>query len=57
MIYPRNSCPFCSAVREEQLTYLQEIETLGPGCVHVPAFPYQPRGVEALGRVARLIYG
>lgn len=57
MIYPRNSCPFCSTVREEQLAYLQEIETLGPGCVHVPAFPYEPRGVEALGRVARLVYG
>jgi arsenite-transporting ATPase len=57
MVYPPTSCAFCAVVREEQLTFLDEIETLGPDCIHVPAFPYEPRGVEALGRVARVIYG
>lgn len=57
MVSAPGSCAFCTAVREEQLPYLHEIETLGPGCVRVPALPYEPRGVEALDRVARLIYG
>jgi len=56
MVSASGSCAFCAAVREEQLPYLRQIETLGPGCVRVPALPSEPRGVEALDRVARLIY-
>ncbi len=57
MIYPPSSCAFCTAVRQEQQGYLQEIEALGPALIHVPAFPYEPRGVGALSRIARLVYG
>ena len=57
MVYPPSSCTFCAEVREEQLAFLQEIETLEPGCIQVPTFPYEPRGVEALTRVARVVYG
>lgn len=57
MIYPSSSCAFCAAVREEQQEYLQEIEALGPAIIRVPAFPYEPRGVGALSRMARLVYG
>ena len=56
MVSAPGSCAFCAAVREEQLPYLHEIETLGPACVRLPAFPYEPRGVEALDRLSRLIY-
>ena len=56
MVSAPGSCAFCAAVREEQLPYLRQIETLGPGCVRLPAFPFEPRGVDALDRVARLIY-
>ena len=56
MVAAPGSCAFCTAVREEQLPSLGAIETLGPECVRLPAFPYEPRGVEALDRVARLIY-
>jgi arsenite-transporting ATPase len=57
MIYPPSSCAFCTTVREEQQEYLQEIEVLGPALIRVPAFPYEPRGVGALSRMARLVYG
>ena len=57
MVAAPDSCAFYAAVHEEQLPYLRQIETLGPGCVRAPALPYEPRGVEALDRVARLIYG
>jgi len=56
MVTAPSACAFCAAVREEQLPYLQEIEALGPGCVCLPAFPFEPRGVEALDRLARLIF-
>ena len=56
MVSAPGSCAFCAAVREEQLPYLREMEALGPGCVRVPAFPFEPRGVEALDRLARVIY-
>lgn len=57
MIYPPRTCAFCSAVREEQQASLLEIEALGPALIQVPAFPYEPRGVDALSRIARLVYG
>jgi len=56
MVAAPGACAFCAAVCEEQLSCLREIETLGPSCVRLPALPFEPRGVEALDRLARLIY-
>jgi arsenite-transporting ATPase len=56
MVSAPGSCAFCAAVHEEQIPCLRELETLGPSCIRVPALSFEPRGVDALERVARLIY-
>jgi len=57
MVVPPTGCPFCSAKRWEQQSYLKQFEALGLGIHEVPLFPHQIVGVDALHKIAETIYG
>jgi arsenite-transporting ATPase len=57
MVVPASQCSFCSTVRFEQQPYLEEMESLAPGLIHVPLFPREIRGLTGLSQLAELLNG
>lgn len=56
-IVPHTTCTFCREVREGQLHHLDALKDLGRRLTQVPLFPQEIRGVAALTRVAKTVYG
>jgi len=56
MVVPPTGCPFCSAKRSEQQSYLKEFEALGLGIHEVPLFSHQIVGIDALREISETIY-
>jgi len=57
MVVPPTGCPFCSAKRWEQQSYLKQFGALGLGLHEVPLFSHQIVGIDALREIAETIYG
>lgn len=56
-VMPDTACAFCHEVREGQLHHLHALKDLGPRLTRVRLFPQEIRGVAALTRVAKTVYG
>ncbi|MDA3831858.1 MAG: ArsA family ATPase, partial [Spirochaetales bacterium] len=59
MVTPPSDCGFCSSKRESEERYIQKLSQKNPeyNIVQIPLFPHQIRGVDALTRLSRIIYG
>ncbi|MFH1628666.1 MAG: ArsA family ATPase, partial [Pseudomonadota bacterium] len=59
MVTPPSDCGFCSSKRGSEERYIQKLSQKNPeyNIVRIPLFPHQIRGVKALTRLSRIIYG
>ncbi len=57
MLAPANDCPFCATLRAGQQTYLDEIDGLLPGRLHLNLQPAAIQGFEKLTLVVNELFG
>ena len=60
MLIPPTDCSFCSAKRNEQMDYMQHVDTKteykGYEIVKVPLYPHEIRGIENLAELSDFLY-